>query len=117
MAVGDELYIPVSDRKELALLKRAFSLAKQRYSAIDPLVAEQIECKTSTTDARLWFVLRKRKPIPIVAFKKDGITGKVTAVLPPNTERRRQIRLMIEDGLSLNEIKNFFPDLKEEEIA
>jgi predicted acetyltransferase len=116
MPVGDEIFVPILEMP-LPAMKKVFEVARERYRSVDLLVADQLSCHVVTSDNRKWFVIRKKKSTPTVAFHREAETGKVIPIFPPNEDRRRQIRLMIDDGMTFEQMQAILPDLVKEELT
>ncbi len=115
MPIEDEVFVPIIDTN-YASMKRIFLAVQTRYAEIDPVAADQLFCRAQTSGDKKYFVICKKAAIPPVAFIREGKTGKVVPIFPVDEDRRRQIRLMQEDGLSFEEMKEFLTDLRLEDL-
>ncbi len=114
--VGEEHLLPVETKKEGDDLVRKLQSELKILSEIDPMSAGELQIYRDFRDHRYWVVIEKVVYSPFVGWKKkvDGTVEKVEISILG--ERYRRIRLMKEDGLSLDEIKDLEGDLSDEEI-
>ena len=112
---GEELYIPAESKNDQMHLLKTLIQEIRVLERIDPLTASSLIIHGAFKSHRLWVVLKKVVSSPTTAFRK-GTGGEVERVnFDFDSERSRRIRLMIEDGLSLEEVKEIEGDLTPDE--
>jgi hypothetical protein len=116
LTVGEELYFPAESKQVQKDLYKLFLRELKVMSEIDAVMASTIAVAPTFKDKRHWVLLRKTAGTPTTAFKKNTVTGEVERVLlHDDTDRQRRIRLMIEDGLSIDQITELEGELTEGE--
>jgi len=113
---GEELLLPADNKKNADSLIHKLQGELKILSEIDPMSAGELQVSRDYRDHRFWVVIKKVKYSPFIGFKKkvDGTVERVEISAPGS--RYRRIRLMKEDGLSLDEIKELEGGLTDEEI-
>lgn len=100
----EEIYIPVSSRIEQKALYKDIRKVIREYSAIDKVQASKIDAVGVFRDGKPWVRIYIKATSPLVGFVK-GVDGKMQRmVLQDQTERRRQVNLMLSDGVPREEI-------------
>lgn len=113
---GEEHLLPVESKKDADDLIRKLQSELKILSEIDPMSAGELQISRDYRDHRFWVVIKKVRYSPFVGFKK-GVDGTVEKVeISILSDRYRRIRLMKEDGLSLDEIRELEGGLTDEEI-
>ena len=112
---GEELYIPAESRNEQMHLLRTIIQEIRILERIDPLTASSLIIHAAFKSHRLWVVLKKVVSSPTTAFKKseDGQVERIDFKF--DSERSRRIRLMFQDGLTIDEIREREGELTPEE--
>ena len=112
---GEELYIPAESRNEQMHLLRTIIQEIRILERIDPLTASSLIIHAAFKSHRLWVVLKKVVSSPTTAFKKseDGQVERIDFKF--DSERSRRIRLMFQDGLTIDEIREIEGELTPEE--
>ena len=100
----EEIFIPVSSRIEQKALYKDIRKVIREYSAIDKIQASRIEAVGVFRDSKPWVRLYIKATSPLIGFKKgsDGVMKRI--VLQDQSERRRQVKLMLCDNISNEEI-------------
>lgn len=114
---GEELFIPAASRQEQKQTERIFVREHKLLAKIDPLQASRTHIYSTFRDQKFWVVLRKIDATPATAFVKgsDGKVARLSTESIEHSQRFRRLRLMLEDGLSLQEITEIEGELTEEE--
>jgi len=112
---GEELLFPAETKADQKEKKRLFISELKIFAKIDPVAASQLQVATRFSDHRLWIVVKKIAFSPLIAFKKgtDGSVERVT--IEDNSEKLRRIRLMKEDGYTIEKIAKMEDGLTKEE--
>ena len=115
LSTGEELLFPTETKTDQKEKKRLFIGELKIFAKIDPVAASQIRVTTRFDDHRLWVVVKKIAFSPLIAFKKgtDGSVERVT--IEDNSEKLRRIRLMKEDGYTIEKIAKAEGGLSEAE--
>ena len=114
---GEELYIPAESKSDQMHLLRTLIQEIRILERIDPVTASSLIMHGAFKSHRLWVVLKKVVSSPTTAFKKSE-NGEVERIdLNFDGERSRRLRLMAEDGLSLEEIKEIEGELSDIELS
>ncbi len=101
----EEIFIPVSSRAEQKALVRDIKKVIFEYSLVDKVQASRIDVRGVFQESKIWVKLCIKVTSPLVGFKK-GSDGKMERiVLQDEGERKRQIKLMLCDDMSPDEIK------------
>ena len=115
LKTGEEIMLPAESRSDLKERKRLLSQELKVLNKVDPVNASQLQIATRFKDHRYWIVLKKVAFSPLIAFKV-GTDGQVErVVLEDNYEKLRRIRLMKDDGYSIEEIEEVEGELSKEE--
>ncbi len=100
----EEIFIPVSSRVEQKTLVKDIKKVIIEYSARDKIQASRIDTRGVFQDGKMWVKLFVKVTSPLVGFKK-GSDGKMERlVLQDEEARKRQIELMLQDGINKDEI-------------
>lgn len=101
---GDEMFLPVVDKKEATAYVKKIKELIEALGRDEPIIASQLHCYSTFRDTQLWVVIKMKERSPLVGFikKKSGEVAKV--VISHDPERRRKIRLMVSDGVPLEDI-------------
>ena len=114
---GEELFIPAESRNEQMHLMKTIIQEIRILEKIDPLTASSLIIHGAFKSHRLWVVMKKVVASPTTAFKKTE-HGEVERIdFDFDSERARRLRLMLQDGLSLEEIKELEGELTPEELS
>ena len=101
----EEIFIPVSSRMEQKALVRDIKKVILEYSIVDKVQASRIDVSGVFQEGKMWIKLFIKITSPLVGFKR-GSNGKMERiVLQDEGERKRQIKLMLCDDMSPDEIK------------
>ncbi len=117
LETGEEYFIPVEEKAEQKRFIKGIQAELKIMEGLDSLKASQVHVYTTFKDKRLWVVLRKTSVSPFVGFKKsaDGTIDKV--LLDISSEKLRRLALMVEDGLTLEEIVEAEDGLTKDEMT
>jgi hypothetical protein len=112
----EELYIPAESRNDQMHLLRTVIQEIRILERIDPVTASSLIVHGAFKSHRLWVVLKKVSASPTTAFRKgrDGEVERVTFEF--DSERSRRLRLMIQDGLSVEQIQEIEGELSPDEL-
>lgn len=100
----EEIFIPVSSRAEQKTLVRDIKKVILEYSSIDKVQASRIDTTGVYKDGQLWVRIFIKATSPLVGFKK-GSDGKMERIiLQDQSERNRQVKLMLDDNIPKFEI-------------
>jgi hypothetical protein len=112
---GEELHLPVENRNDRVALHKALQKEIDILRKIDPVPASTLIVAPRTKDGKLYVVIRKVMMTPLVGFRKlqDGTTERIE--IDHSRDRWRRLKLMKDDGLSLQQIIDIEGDLTEEE--
>ena len=79
---------------------------REKLGRDEPVTASKIDISPKYQNDQYWVCLKMRARSPLVGFikRKDGELTSVTIAV--DTERRRKIRLMVNDCLSISEIND-----------
>lgn len=113
LPVGQALFIRVANKKEQTSLANEFEKERDQYSIIDPIHASQIFVNKTLKDMKQYVVLERKYRAIFTAFLRDE-EGKFSK-LSVDPERKRMLRLMIQDKKSREEIEDALNGLTEEE--
>lgn len=114
IAVGDTIYIPTDSRKAAKMLTTMFRKEVRVLSELDPIKAGRILISMQARDGSWWLTLTKVSTSPLVGFIKTK-DGKVERTVIDDPERPRRLRLMHEDGYTLEEVEAIEGELSEDE--
>ena len=93
---------------------KIFKKELQGLERVDPISANSIHIYPTLREGKFYLVLKKLKPSILVGFKKD-LSGKVSKTeLDEDQRTRRRISLMIEDGMTYEEIVAIEGDIPED---
>jgi len=100
----EEVFIPVSSRAEQKVLVRDIKKVILEYSAVDKVQASRVDVAGVFQDGKLWVKIFIKTTSPLVGFKK-GSDGKMERIVLQNqSERNRQVKLMLDDNIPKFEI-------------
>ena len=114
LSVGQALFVRVANKKEQTSMANAFESEKDMFSKIDPVHASQILINKVLKDRKQYVVLERKYRAPFTAFlqSENGSFSKISV----DPDRRRILKLMIQDKLSREEIEKTLNGLTEEEL-
>jgi hypothetical protein len=115
--IGESIYLPCINKPDQAEKYNYFITQRKAMVAIDPEKAETIKVYKMYKDRKHWVILEKLASTTLIAFKK--IPGQAKAerlVLNISLQKDRQVKAMLEDGMSFEEIKEIVTELTEEEF-
>lgn len=117
LAIGAKLHLPTSSRKEQEVIFLAIHKEMNVLRKIDPEKAASLVPFKIFKDGRFWVGVEKILAIPTLGFIKnpDGSVEKVK-LSSIDPERERRLRLMREDGLSLDDIEKMEGPLSMDEL-
>jgi hypothetical protein len=112
---GEELHLPVETRKDRKALLKALQKELETLRKIDPIPASTLVLSERTKDGKLYVIAKKVMMTPLVGFLKrqDGTTERIE--IDHSRDRWRRLKLMKDDGLSLQQVEDIEGDLTEEE--
>lgn len=112
---GEELHLPVETRQDRKMLQKALQKEIEILRRIDPVPASTLVLSPKTHQAQLYVVIKKVMMTPLVGFRKlqDGTTERIE--IDHSRDRWRRLKLMKDDGLSLQQVIDIEGDLTEEE--
>jgi hypothetical protein len=115
LQVGEELRFEVESKLEAQSKKKALIKFKREYEELDPIGASLIDIKTDRSLEKFWVLIIKRATSPLMGFKKcaDGTTERI--ILDNDLNRERRLKLMINDGLTLEEVEEIEGSLTPDE--
>jgi len=100
----EEIFVPVSSRIEQKALVRDIKKVILEYSVVDKVQASRIDVSGVFQEGKMWVKLFIKITSPLVGFKR-GSNGKMKRiVLQDEGERKRQIKLMLDDDITKEEI-------------
>lgn len=101
---GAALYLEVYDKKEQTRRMATFRYLLTKLARDEPVLASRIKVDRSFKDRRIWVELKLLIDSPLDGFVKnpDGTVTKVSVTIDP--DRRRKLKLMVQDGLSIDDI-------------
>jgi hypothetical protein len=113
--VGGALYVRVVDKKEQTKLANEFEDERDAWAMFEPVLASQIFINKSYKERKFYVVLERKHRTVFTAFLKDpdGKFSKITV----DPERKRILKLMIQDGKSRDEIEETLNGLTDDERA
>ena len=113
---GESLFLECHSKADARSMLRKFKHIRSEYEKINPILTSTIELHTTFKDKKFWLVITKLSASPLVGFKKDMNGNLIKITLENDIDRERRIKLMIVDGMNLEEIKQNVHDLTNEEI-
>jgi len=114
MKAGEELYLPCESKETQKDLFKYFKKEIQILEKVDPKSASSLFLGKNFKDHRFWVFIRKTAHSPLTAFKKEANGNTKRLDLEINSEKKRRLRLMKEDGLSLTDTKEIESLTKED---
>lgn len=115
---GEELFIPCNSARDARKMVTAIGRCKQLWMKFDPNKALAITAGLAVRFSTLWVKVTLKSELPDAVFVKG--TDGVTRAIPIEGlvgERQRKIKLMIEDGLTREEIEAMLGELSEFEVV
>lgn len=114
LKVGEAIFLPVEDKKEQTQLANALEEEKTKYAEVEAVLASQIFINKVLKNLKQYVVIERKYRAPFVAIHRDasGLFSKISV----DPERKRIIRLMLEDKKSRSEIEETLNGLNEDEI-
>jgi hypothetical protein len=100
----EEIFIPVSSRIEQKALYKDIRKVIREYSAVDKVQASKIDTVGVFRDGKPWVKLYIKPTSPLVGFKKRSNGEMERIVLQNQSERNRQVKLMLYDNVSKEDI-------------
>ena len=115
MESGETMLFPADSRQDQKDKKKLFLKELKTLAKVDPIPASQLQITAKFEDHRFWVVVKKIAFSPFIAFKmnKDGNVERVT--MEDDSEKLRRLRLMKDDGYSLEDIEEIEGKLSDEE--
>lgn len=114
---GEEIYLEAATKPIQKCLVKQYTKEVEVLKEISPEEGSQISVAPVFRDGKFWVVLKKLASIPTVGFKKNTETGEVQrVVLTSDAERIRRIHLMLQDGMTRDEVEKIEGELTGEEI-
>jgi len=114
LETGEEFFVPMENRDIQKSYLKIFKKELQGLERVDPISANSIHIYPTLREGKFYLVLKKLKPSILVGFKKD-LSGKVSKTeLDEDQRTRRRISLMIEDGMTYEEIVAIEGDIPED---
>lgn len=105
----------MESRNEQEDVLRLMKLERLNLSKVNPEMSMQLDISKSDRDAKMWVLISKRSTSRVVGYKVvDGQVEKV--VLDTDNEKLRRIKLMLRDGMTLDEIESIEGRLSKEEL-
>ena len=103
---GAETFIPADSKKEARAMVKKLRELRDKLSRDEPIVASKLDIKEVFRDSRHWVMVKKKLTSPLEGFTKlpDGTVQRKVISFDP--ERRRKIKLMLADGLPLEDINS-----------
>jgi len=114
LPVGESFHIACNNKSQRKEFMKALKKEMKIMADVTPSTALQIKLYPRTKDSEMYVVLEKVDATPLVGFKKriDGVVERITI---PDPAKERRLKLMREDGLTLEEIEEIEGELNEEE--
>lgn len=111
---GEVVHLPVENKQHLKDLTKAFHKEIQVMAEISPAKASTLKLSRTMKDGFLWLQIEKISATPLVGFikRRNGTTERINIGDP---DRERRLKIMKEDGLTLEEIIDLEGDLTEDE--
>ena len=113
---GEAIFLPCINRTDQQEKYRYLLHERRGLKDVDPERIEALRIYSTYKDHRHWVVLEKLSATPFIGFKKSPGKGVERIMLDVSDERERQLRLMLEDGLGLEEIEDALDELSVEEV-
>lgn len=114
LKVGQALFIRVADKKERTRVANEFEEEKEKWSLLEPELANQIFISKTIQEAKFYVVLERKYRTVFTAFFRDE-EGKFSKI-SVDPERKRMIRLMLKDRKSRAEVEDALNGLTDEEV-
>ena len=116
MEAGERMLFPADTRQDQLDKKRLFIRELKILAKVDPVAASQLQIISKFEDHRFWVVVKKIAFSSSIAFKQDK-SGNVTRVtMKDDSEKLRRLRLMKDDGYTIEDIEKVEGKLSDKEI-
>lgn len=115
LSPDEELFIPVSTKREQKFLTKEILTIIEQYAMIDQIKASKIDVVGTYREGQQWVKIYMKATSPLVGFKRTKDGGVTRIALQDEESRLRKIKLMIQDGISKEEVLENL-GLTEEEI-
>ena len=115
MEAGEIMLFPASTRQDQKDKRRLFLKELKTLAKVDPVAASQLQITTELRDHRLWVVVQKIAFSPFIAFKKDNYGNVKRVTIEDDSEKLRRLRLMKDDGYTINAIEKIEGKLSDKE--
>lgn len=112
--IGETIYIPTDSRKASNDIAKLFKKEIKLLSELDPVRGGRIFLATQARDGQWWITLTRVTTSPLIGFVKTK-SGDIVRTTLEDPEKVRRLRLMREDGYTLEEIEEIEGKLTEEE--
>ncbi len=114
IAIGEAIFLRVANKTEQNTLARELEEERKLFSSVDPIHASQLFINKVLKNLKQYVVIERKYRSPYTAFLKDteGNLSKLTI----DPERKRQLRLMLKDKKSREEVEDALNGLTDEEI-
>ena len=112
--VGETIYIPTDSRKAARSIEKLFKKEIQLLSELDPIRGGRIFLGVQAKDGGWWITLTRVTTSPLIGFVKTK-SGEIVRTTLGDPEKARRLRLMKEDGYTLDEIEAIEGKLSDEE--
>ena len=101
---GAETFLPADTKQEAKALVKKLRELRDKMSRDEPILASMLDITQVFRDSRHWVSIRKKMSSPLVGYVKlpSGKVEKKTVAFDP--DRRRKIKLMVQDGMPLEEM-------------
>lgn len=112
--IGEAIFLRVANKTEQTNLARDMESERKLFSSLDPIHASQLFVNKVLKNLKQYVVIERKYRSPYTAFLKDteGNLSKLTI----DPERKRQLRLMLKDEKSREEVEDALNGLTDEEI-
>ena len=114
LEIGTAIFLRVANKGEQTSLANELEKEKKLFSSVDPTHASQLFISKVLKNLKQYVIVERKFRSPYTAFLQDA-EGKLSK-LTIDPERNRQLRLMIEDKKSREEIEDTLNGLTEKEI-
>ncbi|MCP3924869.1 MAG: hypothetical protein GY714_20005 [Desulfobacterales bacterium] len=114
LKIGEAIFLRVANKTEQTNLASEMEKERKEFSSLDPIHASQLFVNKVLKNLKQYVVIERKYRSPYTAFLKDteGNLSKLTI----DPERKRQLRLMIKDKKSREEVEDALNGLTDEEI-
>ena len=117
LKIGEEMYIPCSSVRDARKMITALGRCKQLWMKFDPNKALAITAGLAVRHNAPWVrvVVKQEMPDAVYVKGSDGVTRSVP-IDNLMSDRQRKIKVMLEDGLTREEIEQMLGGLSEMEL-